>query len=662
MPHPIRRSIICELCKRPRQTQCRFDLCPACTHKLPKMRCNACNKMRFHPQQDSRLCYSCLRKLLSEKVTCVACGLRDFSFKADPTRCRKCHKKEALLEWRKSWSTIITCSSCGKEKQSWKKTGTTCFQCHQEQRCGNAKCLFTGCDKQASVQKSKLCPFHHEEKEAAESLRDYLDSYKSPFPQNERYLREVASEIVVIRRSDNFRLRAFGKFLQTYELPEVITWEAIEQALPPSGQRIRSSLLHLGDLYTERGKINDWSSHLHDRALRRVLDRTPHGFSKELSGFQQWLLGGSVNPNLQLALKTKPLAVAARRLVESTSLVARFLNFCATEGALSLRDITPALITKYQQTILWQFECKSCRKRIPFCSEQPKKCVKSSCAAPDSYVRRRHLTRVTLTSHMSVLRILFDWAKLKKVISENPMSFVVCSGAKTFTVRGENGEMVEVAEAIRRYDDIVVEKLCADIVSPEADPEQAMILYLIIFHSLTNSELRNLRIPSLMNMSSASLGTFPNSDDFEYLYLPLRQLSRGNRSVIREGTKIVFPRKARRFLKPILKRVYEKRTAKVKTQTQQHFLVGKENTFSNKPVARDYIRHRVIAASHRVLGGVVTAYDLRRTAADMFAQRSKCRGAILTKMGFSSLSATRFNYLERYSLQPKEIQIASVRN
>jgi hypothetical protein len=54
------------------------------------------------------------------------------------------------------------------------------------------------------------------------------------------------------------------------------------------------------------------------------------------------------------------------------------------------------------------------------------------------------------------------------------------------------------------------------------------------------------------------------------------------------------------------------------------------------------------------LGAEVTPSDLRRTAADMFAKRSKRRGAILTVMGFSALSATRFNYLESFTLQPKK--------
>ena len=47
----------------------------------------------------------------------------------------------------------------------------------------------------------------------------------------------------------------------------------------------------------------------------------------------------------------------------------------------------------------------------------------------------------------------------------------------------------------------------------------------------------------------------------------------------------------------------------------------------------------------------MTASELRNTAADMFVQHSDRRGAILTRMGYSALAATRFNYLERFSLQ-----------
>ncbi len=166
-----------------------------------------------------------------------------------------------------------------------------------------------------------------------------------------------------------------------------------------------------------------------------------------------------------------------------------------------------------------------------------------------------------------------------------------------------------------------------------------------------------MRIPSLLNVGSGSLGASRN-DDFRYLHLPLRRLTRGNNSVIRTETKIIFPHKALSWLPAILRRHYEKRSELIKCANQEYFLVGEETGFCNKPLTKDYVTRRVRIASLKALGAVVTPSDLRRTAADMFAQRSKRRGAILTKMGFSSLSAIRFNYLERFPLQPKKILVA----
>ena len=521
---------------------------------------------------------------------------------------------------------------------------------------GDVKCVHPGCEKLMNVKKSQLCQRHHEDQEAPSLLRVYLDSYTSPFPQNERYFAELASGVTNVGGEDFRRLRAFGRFLQTYELPEALTWEAIEDALPPSGQSIRSCLFQLGYLFADRGKMDGWHCHLDKRAVRRALERAPQEFSHHVSGFQQWLLDGSVNPKLQLsAAKNEPLSLASRTLVERINMVATFLSFCVTHNTLTLAEINPALISTYQQTLLWQFECKKCGNRIGFTTSRlTGECPQ--CNGLESYVRTRRLARGTLISYMSVLRIFFDWAKLEGIVIDNPISTICCGGAKSFTVRGDNGEMVEVAEAIRRYDDTVVEKLCAYIVSPRADPEEAMVLYLIIFHALTNAELRNLRIPSLVNAGSGLRDTSPAAEDFEHLHLPSRQISRGNRLLTRTDAKIILAPKALEWLIPILRRFYEKRGRIVKSKDQQHFLVGEENVFRNKPVTKSYVTRIVGRASSRALGAVVSPSDLRRTAADMFAQKSKLRGAILTKMGFSSLSATRFNYLERFPLQPKMAQ------
>ena len=68
----------------------------------------------------------------------------------------------------------------------------------------------------------------------------------------------------------------------------------------------------------------------------------------------------------------------------------------------------------------------------------------------------------------------------------------------------ERGEMVEIANSIRRYDDDVVERLCRYMVSPDADPEEALVLYLIIFHLLTVTEVCNAKVPSLAAETSPS--------------------------------------------------------------------------------------------------------------------------------------------------------------
>jgi hypothetical protein len=372
-----------------------------------------------------------------------------------------------------------------------------------------------------------------------------------------------------------------------------------------------------------------------------------------VSGFQQWLVNGMLNPTVQLSLKAEPLTIAPLTIVERVSAVIRFLNFCAAHNIVSLTRIGPSVIAKYQQTLLWQWECKKCHNRFPFePSRQIIKCANRKCEGDDSYVRIRHLARGTFILHISHLRVFFDWAQLHQMVPANPFSTICCGGARTFTVCDNRGKLVEIAQSIRRYDDATVEKLCAYIVSPEADVEEAVVLYFIIFHLFTNKDLRKLRILSPLRTNRPSHAS-SGANSLHRLCLPLRQPTRGHRSLTRTDTKIIFPRKALSWLIPILERHYERRANIVKTDQQQHFLVGEKTARCNKPVTKDYVVDRVRKASLRVLGGLITPSDLRRTAADIVAKRSKRRGAILTAMGYSRLAATRFNYLERFPLQPK---------
>jgi hypothetical protein len=674
MSHPVKRSIICRVCNRPRQTQSWFDVCPACARNLPTMRCDACNKRRFQLQPGSPICHGCLSKLLKEKIFCAACGATDYAFISDPTRCRKCHIKVERRNWKKSRPKTIVCLSCGAQKPGWKKTQMICQTCDNKRRNGKVNCVFTGCKKQMAIKTSQRCRQHHEDCQAPTLLKEYFKSYTSPFPQNQVYMGQLASTLsweaadnglMRIRGRDLARFRACGSFLETHELPVVLTWHGIDQALPLLGETnsvkigfIRSCLFELGNLLAERGEIQDRSSHLQEKGIRRSLQRCPALFLSSVSRFEHWLLTGMLNPSLRLSLKANPLTNTSLTIAQNISAVIRFLNFCAAHNTVSLTDVGPSVIAKYQQTLLWQWKCKECHNRFAFESVgQGKKCANKECEGVGSCVKIRRLARGTLIAHISHLRTFFDWAQLHQIVPANPFSTISCGGARTFTVRDASGRLTEIAQSIRRYDDAKVEKLCAYIVSPEADVEEAVVLYFIIFHLFTNGDLRKLKILSPLRTNRLSAADRANS--FHHLCLPLRQPTRGQRSLTRTHTKIRFPRKARSWLIPILECHYKKRAKLVKTDQQQHFLVGEKTARSNKPVTKDYVADRVRKASLRVLGGVITPSDLRRTAADIVGQRSKRRGAILTAMGYSRLAATRFNYLERFPLQLRISRSAS---
>ena len=668
MSHPIRRSIICEICNRRRQTQSSFDICSKCARKQLPKGCDACNRSRFRLQPDSAICNGCLKILLKEKITCAACGVTDYAYISDPVQCRKCHRNEYLRNLKKSLrEKTIVCISCGEEKPGWKKKEMICFGCDERRRLGDAKCVYPGCNRRMDIKESQLCERHHDDRQAARLLREYVNTYTSPFPQNQRYWTQLVSAIdweavdtglTNIRGTDLKRLRAFASFLETYELPEVLTWNAIEQHLPVLGQThatksgfIRSCLFELGYLLAARGEMQERSSYLHENGLRRYLQRAPRVFLSQVSEFQQWLMSGMVNPNVEVAQVGQVLTIAPRTMFARIDAVTRFLNFCVTHNTESLAQIGPSLIAKYQETMLWQWECKECHKRIPLESQRSiERCSNGECGGINSYIRIRRFTRGSLVTAISHLRTFFDWGELRGLVTSNPLTTIVCGGSKAFTIRNERGEMVEIARAIRRYDDSVVEKHCAYIVAPDTDPEEALVLYFIIFHLLTNWELRNLRVPSPAKDDPHVPLTPSYARQFNYLELPLRQLTRGRRSFIREESKIMFPRKALVWLRPILERYYEKRATIVRVAHQQHFLVGEGNARCHKPVTKIHVGDVMRRASLKVLGGAVTASGLRNTAADIVVQHSDCRGAILTRMGYSALAAIRFNYLERFSL------------
>ena len=111
-----------------------------------------------------------------------------------------------------------------------------------------------------------------------------------------------------------------------------------------------------------------------------------------------------------------------------------------------------------------------------------------------------------------------------------------------------------------------------------------------------------------------------------------------------------YAKKAAWWLRPLLERYFEKRG---RIGVSEYLFVGQYQLTQNTTVSPAYFNLLVHRASQRVLNGIVNPRDLRNTAAAIRADRSKRRGAILTKLGYTRARATRFNYLETFLLEPK---------
>jgi integrase len=514
--------------------------------------------------------------------------------------------------------------------------------------------------------KWQLCWRHNTDRLAPKLLGDYIKGYSSPFPQNVRYflsltaklkLSDSDSVLKTMRTKDLKRYRALGRYLKVYELPEILTWRAIHEALPKRNepgrlrcQLVRSGLLELGNTFFQAGLLPSWESYLNEQRLDRYLKATPAIFVEHLAAFERWAAQGMLNPKHEINLhESQPLANSTKNILETVYAIVVFLDWCVKRNIDSLTDINQSTVATYKETLFWQQECKACRKRIPF-DTTSETCGNEECQATNSYVKIRRLARASVNRYMANLRTFFNWAQLHDVVREHPVAYDTGKVSKgTFTVRNERGEMIEIADSIRRYDDDVVERLCCYMVAPDADPEEALVLYLIIFHHLTVTELRNAKIPSLA--AETPPGDRDRAKDFEYLLLPVRERSRGRHVPRRDGPIMKYPKEAAHWLRPLLERYFEKRR---RGRDSEYLFVGQFRPSRNTmPVDSRHIYELVYQASLRVLNGTINPRDLRGTVAAIRADMSKRRGAILTKLGYSSERATRFNYLETFLLVPK---------
>jgi hypothetical protein len=481
--------------------------------------------------------------------------------------------------------------------------------------------------------KHQMCKHCYEDFTAARNLRRYLNNYSSPFPRNDYYLALLSEGIFweKVTGKTARRFRAIGKFLLGHELPQPLTWEAIEGAMPSLGavQRygmklIRSCLIDLGHLLVERGQLESWTDYISRRRTLQPLDKFPACFKPDLTRYRDWLVHDRQRPS---------------SIRSSLYSITYFLSWCVGRGIDSLSEIGPLTVEGYQQTLYWKWLCKSCGRTAPFEPWQrnpPGTCVNRGCKAAASYVRERRHSRSYVRTQTSNISTFFDWATHHGLAHVNPVQCGVREDERKIT----------------HYSAQVYDRLCEQLKSPEADPEEALALYLISFHGFKVDELRLAQNLSLLACPPEERGVDSLGDDFHLMISP-QPRPQARFAGRRPSTRIDFPAQAGPWLRPLLARYAQRRASVVGNTNNQYLFVSSRSARHNLPVSREHIRRLVMRATKRVLGAAANASALRRTAGVIFTDECPRRGAVLTRMGWGAQRANAYTYMKRRVIHPR---------
>ncbi len=168
----------------------------------------------------------------------------------------------------------------------------------------------------------------------------------------------TTSRIGFARLAPERHIGVFGHFLQTHKFNEPLTWEAIEEALPPwkrgqDGKRndVRSCLLDLGHLLVARGEMESREIYTKRRTALAPIQQAPEHIRPLLQRYAVWLW------------ERRVVADTVRRHLDTLS---SFWSWCDQRGICSPAEVNTAFINNYMLTLYWQWQCSNCQSTVTF--------------------------------------------------------------------------------------------------------------------------------------------------------------------------------------------------------------------------------------------------------------------------------------------------------
>jgi hypothetical protein len=396
--------------------------------------------------------------------------------------------------------------------------------------------------------------------------------------------------------------------------------ESAEQMSEHNKAFVRSCLIEIGHALSADGEIEDYETYKRRHSALFPIERAPDHIRSTLREFGVWLI------DQNYSLKT------VKNRMDS---MAAFWSWCIQRGVTSPEQVQPQLVSDYHIELCLHWECSKCGHFMDFDSsnrEAPQSCA--HCQQTGTLKESTRFSPHTVRNEMVSLHSFFDWANHhRRAITQIPR------------------QKIEIPkEVVRHYEDAVMEKLGEYITSPGADPTEALVLYLIIFHAFSISELRHAQMPTLEAEDGDTLHS--SLADAYFVTLKKQEPSRGNHKPNRQGLKVNFNAEASIWLKPILERFEDARRWRLRDPENHYLLVATGRSQPNGPVAPDFVRRIVRSGSLHALNAICTIEALLNTAVTYFSDEGT--GAEVHKLGWSRQSAFAFKFKQRREVQPQQ--------
>lgn len=613
------RQALCDTCGRSYTTEVQHhNLCRHCVKKAEKAQCRHCGTSRHSVSDETGLCPRCTALARQSKAICTQCQTYKVIYNPERVLCYYCD----MMTRRRS---LTMCSVCGKSCISTMVTQAICFSCWKKRLNGESACSRCGKIRIIRNKGLHLCAFCDADRLAPDQLTRYVEQFQAPYPHNVQLLKFLITGLDW-RSTDRHilrRVKAFGTFLQAVSVPWPLNWEIIERLLPPidnsnltKTRAVRACLFEIGHMLAARGDIEPRTTYVERQRAIRPIERAPAAIQPLLCDFTAWMLERrydlqSVRTNL--------------------SNLAAFWNWCEKQGMRMPAEVSIPAINTYYKVVGYQWRCSTCHAVIAYDEARDGLSCCPNCQTPHAMVREERVAHRTLMRTVDTLKLFFAWAKHQRKTVINPVRITMERPHRT----------------IEQYDSEVMRALMHYVRSPESDPEEALVLYLILVHACSVSELRLAQLPhggASPKDRGASLA------DMYHVILPQRQATIGKRSSRQSRTRLDFPAAIASWLMPLLQR-YQTDRSRVLVHPRNRYLFVGTRLRRNLPVSPQYIRSVVRRATERVLGAACNPVTLRKTAGILLADS---QGAgMLEWMGWQAQQAFIYTWAARKVVHPQ---------